>query len=97
MSKATGQKGVRVYAHGEGAAYDPLAGYLTVGHDLPADKATTKAASDLARQGTPTGWREAVVKATHEDGTSIEQRAGDAADSISSKIKRAMSVLECMG
>lgn len=88
---------MRVYGYGEGAAYDPLGGYFTVGTDYPAHEEAITAAADLAKQPTPEGWRDTEVEATLDDGSTVKTPAGAAADAITARIKRAMSVMECLG
>lgn len=96
ISKATGEKGVQVYGHGDGATYDPLVGHMTVGDDVPADQTTIQKSAALIAEKPSDTWKTAKVEATLEDGSKIDVDASTAAGILSKKIRNAMTVLECL-
>ena len=92
ISKATGGKGVQVFA-GETTGYDPITRVITVSGKPDAD-----AVAALAKDAAPVGWKTAKVKVTvAESGKEVEVEAGPVAQSFADRVRRALSMIECVG
>lgn len=98
VSKRSRQKGLQVFGgEGDAATFDPLTKIMTVGKDLHTAPEHVDPVAALAQEPENTAWRQVPIDAELEDGSTAPTTAGEAADAIADRMKKAMKVLACVG